>query len=357
MIETARGALDLEQGDRGSLRSIEMAAPDFGEVVEIRPGLLWTRLALPMAMDHNNVYFIEDDGGWAILDAGFGDQPTLDAWEALLAGPLRVMTFTRLFVTHAHYDHSGAAGWLCRRLGLPLWMNREEYMTSRLDTLQPSGGRSPELIAFLGSLGVPEADMAGAMDHAERFPAGITTLPRFYDAVEEGEVLLIGKRSFRCYFGPGHATAQLMFYCVEENWFFSADHILSIVAPLLIQSPLEPHGDFYGKYLRSLEEIERDIPVDALVLPGHDKPFIGLHAAIESHRRHHLERIRLLLEKCAERPQTIPELAPYLFPGTMNGRKMHYAVFEILAYANRLQREGKIAWIREGAIWQIASAV
>ena len=89
--------------------------PQSGAVIEVAPGILWLRLALPYRLDHVNVYLLEDGAGFAVLDTGLDDAPTRAAWEALLAGLLKGRPLTRILVTHYHPDHIGLAGWLCER--------------------------------------------------------------------------------------------------------------------------------------------------------------------------------------------------------------------------------------------------
>jgi hypothetical protein len=45
-----------------------------GQTLEVAPGLLWLRLALPFRLDHVNVYLVADGAGWAVIGAG-QDQP------------------------------------------------------------------------------------------------------------------------------------------------------------------------------------------------------------------------------------------------------------------------------------------
>ena len=81
-------------------------------------------MPLPFALDHINLWVLDDDDGWALVDTGTktrrGDWPLSGA--SLLAddGPLAATTqgarVTRVFVTHMHPDHVGMAGWLTRQL-------------------------------------------------------------------------------------------------------------------------------------------------------------------------------------------------------------------------------------------------
>jgi glyoxylase-like metal-dependent hydrolase (beta-lactamase superfamily II) len=74
------------------------APPQPGETIEVAPGLLWVRLALPYRLDHVNVYLIEDGEGFAVLDTGLDDAPTRAAWETLLAGALRGRPLSRIII-------------------------------------------------------------------------------------------------------------------------------------------------------------------------------------------------------------------------------------------------------------------
>ena len=50
--------------------------PAPGTVTTITPGVVWFRLPLPYRLNHVNIYLIEDDDGWAVLDTGLGtDEP------------------------------------------------------------------------------------------------------------------------------------------------------------------------------------------------------------------------------------------------------------------------------------------
>ena len=64
------------------------ALPAPGHTIEVAPGILWARLALPFLLDHVNIYFVDDGKGWALIDTGIGDKATQAAWQPLLDGLL-----------------------------------------------------------------------------------------------------------------------------------------------------------------------------------------------------------------------------------------------------------------------------
>src|SRR5258708_2804796 len=46
------------------------APPQRGQTLEVAPGVLWIRMPLPYALDHINLWAIDDGQGWAIVDTG-----------------------------------------------------------------------------------------------------------------------------------------------------------------------------------------------------------------------------------------------------------------------------------------------
>ena len=70
--------------------------PASGEVVEVAPDVLWMRLAMPIALNHINVYAVRDGDGWALVDTGLAVLGTREEWNRLLAGPLGGAPVTRV---------------------------------------------------------------------------------------------------------------------------------------------------------------------------------------------------------------------------------------------------------------------
>src|SRR6478736_111009 len=64
------------------------ALPDTGSVIQIAPGLLWLRMGLPFALNHINLWLLEDEietetgrvRGWTVIDCGISSDATREAW-------------------------------------------------------------------------------------------------------------------------------------------------------------------------------------------------------------------------------------------------------------------------------------
>src|SRR5271169_2244892 len=128
---------NLQPAPSRQLQFPHSAPPAPARTVEIAPGILWARLALPFLLDHVNLYFIDDGDGWAVVDTGIGDQATKAAWQMLLGEPLRNRPLTRIIATHFHPDHVGAAGFLLQLFDVPLYMSATEYLQSLNIHLDP----------------------------------------------------------------------------------------------------------------------------------------------------------------------------------------------------------------------------
>src|SRR5437868_9429854 len=102
------------------------APPAPGEADLIAPGVLWLRMPLPFALNHINLWLLEDGPGWTIVDCGFAGAETTGLWEQLFAAYLGGRSVRRIIVTHYHPDHIGLAGWLAERWQAPLWITEKE---------------------------------------------------------------------------------------------------------------------------------------------------------------------------------------------------------------------------------------
>src|ERR1700675_3757267 len=95
--------------------------PAPAHTIDVAPGIRWLRMPLPFALDHINLWLLEDGPGWAIVDTGVGLDDTRALWERLFVEQLDGRPVTRVLVTHFPPDHMGNTGWLAERWRVPLW--------------------------------------------------------------------------------------------------------------------------------------------------------------------------------------------------------------------------------------------
>ena len=88
----------------------EDRVPQPGEAIAVAEGVWWIRMPLPFALDHINLWILEDGDGFTLVDTGYGVQATWDLWEQHFAGVMAGRPVKNVVVTHYHPDHVGSAG-------------------------------------------------------------------------------------------------------------------------------------------------------------------------------------------------------------------------------------------------------
>lgn len=317
--------------------------PVVGRPMEVAPGILWLRLALPYALDHVNLYLFEDADGWTLFDTGLGDDRTRAAWDELCGSLLKGRPITRLIVSHAHPDHVGMAGWLHERFAPPLLMPRSEYLLSQLLQRQRTPAVEAGEAAHYRACGVGEEDVGHLLKRGLNYLTRTTGLAHSYQRLASGDRLSIGGRDWRVITGGGHSLEQAMLWCEADRIFLSADQVLARISPNVSVYSMEPQADPLGGYLDSLAELGGIVGEDALVLPGHNLPFRGLPRRTAELTEHHAQRCERLAIACRDEPRTCAELVPVLFPRRLDPHQLGFAIGEALAHLNHMVSTGALA--------------
>jgi len=322
------------QHDPASLIYPFAQPPGLGEATEVAPGVLWIRLKLPFQLNHINIYMVEDDGGWMVLDTGLDTDDCRAGWDAVLAGPLKGQRLSRMLATHFHPDHVGLAGWLHERFGLPLSMPRTEYLFS-VTARMGSGDMTGEAHrAFYHRHGLSRENTDAVLGRGHHYLRLTTGVPPSYTRIKHGDAQAIGGRDFQVLTGGGHALEQAMLYRPADRLFFAADQVIARISPNVGVHPVEPDEDPLALYLQSLKDLRATVADDVLVLPGHGLPFLGLHTRIDELLLHHDQRCGAIVAACADKPLSVAELVPCLFDRALDPHQTGFAFGEVLAHVN-----------------------
>jgi len=274
--------------------------PQPAESIEVAPGVLWARMPLPYALDHINVWALDDGEGWALVDTGVRTEQTADTWRRLMANASDGRSLTRVFVTHMHPDHIGMAGWLTRKFGVKLWMTRGEYLSCRVMVSDTGREAPPDAIAFYRRAGWSDEAIETYRTRFGNFGKHIHPMPDSYVRLQDGQRLHIGAHEWQVVVGSGHSPEHACLYCPDLAVLISGDQVLPRISSNVSVYPTEPDADPMSDWLRSLQKIKREVKDDVLVLPAHNECFRGLHARID--RLHDgqvraLERLREALRE------------------------------------------------------------
>lgn len=314
--------------------------PDAGTGIEVVPGIFWLRMPLPFALDHINLWLIEDGDGFTIVDTGIARDEVKSAWRMLFSGLMSGRPVKRVIATHFHPDHFGLAGWLTETLKAPLWMTRSEWLTGSMLYGDAQGRIAKAQVSLFRKHGLDDARLRALSERGNAYRRGLTTPPSSYRRMIDGERLDIGGCDWTVVVGRGHAPEHACLYCADKRVLVSGDQVLPKISPNVSLSATEPDADPLKEYLDSLERIAA-LPGDVLVLPSHDRPFFGLRERIEALKRHHAERLERLVSYC-QTPRAAAETLEVLYRRKLDGHQIMFAMGESLSHLVHLEAEGRL---------------
>lgn len=316
--------------------------PVAGETIEVTPGVHWLRMPLPFALDHINLWLLEDehDGqpSWTIVDTGYGLDNVREHWDTLLgrlSAPVR-----RIIVTHFHPDHIGLAQWLSEKTDAPVWMTATEFLTAHAVFHESSGHGTPPMLRQFVRHGLDAERLAALEKRANSYARGVPSLPHSYFRLFEGDLFPINGKIWQIRIGYGHSPEHASLYCAEAGVLISGDMLLPKISTNISVFAVTPGADSLAQYLDSINRY-RELPEETLVLPSHGLPFIGIHNRVAAQHAHHEERLRVLEDACTE-PRSAADLLETLFPRELDTHQVMFAMGEAIAHLNRLEYAGKL---------------
>jgi glyoxylase-like metal-dependent hydrolase (beta-lactamase superfamily II) len=286
-------------------------------------------LPLPTRPGHVHAYLLPGEDGWTLVDTGLGLPDAAVRWAAELRelpGPV-----ARIFLTHFHPDHLGAAADLAALTGAPVYQGALDLEQA---TLVWGSENWPEVTAeWFHRHGVPPEVTDELLAQGSYYKAFIR-LAEDTRAVEAGDRL----DGWELIAAPGHADGQLVL--LKDGVLVAADHLLDRISPtvgLWPRSRPDPLGDYLGA-------LERTIALEPrLALPGHGEPIDDPVGRARQLIEHHRERLDATEAALGTEPRTGYEVSFPLFGADLKPAARRFAVAETLSHLERLLREGRAA--------------
>jgi glyoxylase-like metal-dependent hydrolase (beta-lactamase superfamily II) len=325
--------------------------PEVGCSVQVAPGVRWLRMRLPFALDHINLWLLNDEidgvAGWTIVDCGIANEETKTAWDQIFSTQLEGLPVLRVIVTHMHPDHIGLSQWLCEKWNVPLWISMTDYLTAQWLSCKEGGAAVGARAGSGGSadhfqrhgLTAPE-DLEKIRARSNYYSNMVPRVPRQFRRIVDGEQILIGHYSWRVIMGYGHAPEHASLFCNKLGVLISGDMLLPRISTNVSVYDADPDADPLGLYLDSIEKYLA-LPEDTLVLPSHGKPFTGMKPRVAQLKAHHDDRLEDTLGAC-KKPATAREIVPVLFKRELDLHQLTFAMGEAIAHLNYLLRRGKL---------------
>ncbi|MEO0437445.1 MAG: MBL fold metallo-hydrolase [Pseudomonadota bacterium] len=324
------------------------------EHIEIADGIYWVRFPMPMALDHINVWLLEDGDGWTVVDTGLNLGDAREQWEGIFERVLKGRPILRVICTHMHPDHVGLAGWLCEQFSCELWMSRTEYLYCRMLVADTGRTAPDEALEFYRRAGYNEEQLERYKKRFGFFGKAVSTLPQSYRRLVDLETIEINGRYWQIMEGSGHSPEHLCLYCPALKIFIAGDQVLPRITPNVSVFPTEPDGDPLKNWLRSNSLLRERLPEDLLVLPSHEAPFLGLHVRISQILESHKADLVALFDHL-ETPKRAVDCFEPLFKREIDKGTLGLAIGEAMAHLNCLLGRRRIRRYadEDGVYWYV----
>ena len=293
---------------------------------QLEGGIRRVTLPLPTRPGHVHAYLLPGDDGWTLVDTGVGLPDAKETW----AGELEQAggRVARVFVTHFHPDHVGAAADLHELTGAPVHQGVLDYAQCELVWGNPLW--SERLLEWFQLHGAPP-EVTGELVGQSAVYRPFIRYQRDPILMEDGEHL----DGWELIPASGHADGQLCL--LKDGVLVAADHLLDRITPTVGLWPAsrpDPLGDYIASLERTIELAPR------IALPGHGEPIADPAGRARELMEHHRVRLEETVAALGEEPQTGYELSFALFGADLQPAGRRFAIAETLSHAERLIHEG-----------------
>lgn len=288
-------------------------------------GVVRVTLPMPSKPGHVHSYLLPGEDGWTVVDTGLGLPDAKERWAEIIGGLDKPVA--RIFITHFHPDHVGAAADVAGLTGAPVYQGALDY--EQCERTWHSSARQDVTWAWLRANGVPEAEK----DDMRSFGRMYREMTRY---VPNPELVEAGERldGWELVAAPGHADGQLML--LKDGLLVAGDHLLPRISPAIGLWP-DSNPDPLGDYLGALAEL----PEARIAFPGHGDPIDDPRGRADELIAHHRERLEQLASALTDEPQTAYELSFPLFGPDLTPAGRRFAVTETASHLERLVREDR----------------
>ena len=319
------------------------APPAPGTTIEVAPRIHWLRMPLPFALDHINLWLLDDGDAFTLVDCGYGNDATRALWERHFDGALAERPLGRIVATHCHPDHVGNAQWLSARTGAPVAMTHAEFLTAHAIAGQHGGYGVAPTIELFRRHGMAAEHIAAFEARGNPYTRGVSELPLAFERLLDGDTRPFGGTAWTVVEGHGHSPEHASLFSRERGILISGDMLLPKISTNVSVWAPEPEGDPLGRFLDSLAAFEA-LPPDTLVLPSHGLPFRGIPVRVAQLRAHHDARLSELAAAAADAdgPVSAADVVPVLFRRELDLQQRYFAIGEAIAHLHRLWRTERL---------------
>lgn len=283
--------------------------------MEIVPGLHQLKTPFPgPALPYIMPYALAGEDGVNLVDAGFGTPAATEAMTEQLAGlGYAPSDIKRLFITHAHPDHIGMAGWIKEQSPdveiimlarewqwiQDRWIDSEAWMRlsdiwlvkhgvpqEEIDAAHEAGALSPTSPAVKPGQKAPEPSSNGARPGGggRGFDFGTPS-----GLLQDGDIVEFDGWRFQAVWTPGHTPGHLCIYESNHRLMFTGDHVLPYISPNVSLHADQEGSSPLSEFRESLRKVASfDVEY---ALPAHEFTLADLKGRCDVLLHHHDDRL------------------------------------------------------------------
>ncbi|WP_020395988.1 MBL fold metallo-hydrolase [Thiolinea disciformis] len=315
--------------------------PEAGHYLQITPTIYWLRMPLPIALNHINLWLLEEQDGFTVVDTGWASEQTISIWEQIQVRLFKQKPIKRVIVTHMHPDHVGLAGWLTDVYQAPLCMSRAEFLNCHL-LLNYTHEKPPtEALQFYQAAGYDEVQLQKYRAHFGQFGQYVRHISHSYQRLRNEQVLKLNGSTWRVVIGEGHSPEHVCLFNEQDNIFIAGDQLLPTISSNVSVWPTEPEANPLEDWLKSCKHLQTLLNDQTLVLPSHGRPFYGATSRLQALIEESETNLAALADFCHE-PRRAVDTFSVLFNSPITSSNLMMATGESVAHLHCLRERGLI---------------
>lgn len=322
------------------------------ELIKIATNLFWLRMPMPFTLNHINLWLIEDQDGWTIIDSGLNFDKSKDYWQHVIKHKLKNKPIKQVICTHMHPDHIGLSGWLCEHFDAELWMSQGEFEGYHTLNNELVNNNYTPAHAFYLSCGATIEQAKLYDKYIGMYTKFVYPFPTSYRRLIANEVIKLGGVDWHIIIGSGHSPEHVCLWCKSLDIIISGDQILPTISSNISVHPQEPFTNPLNNWLTSCLHFKALLNNETLVLPAHGKPFTGVIKRLDELINDVEYNLKKLTKFC-ETPKRVTDAFEVLFYNKVNQKTFMLACGESKAHFNYLTQlnildkyydEKNVAW-------------
>jgi glyoxylase-like metal-dependent hydrolase (beta-lactamase superfamily II) len=323
------------------------------------PNLHCLTIPTPFSVGDVNIYLLQPGlpgERLSLLDTGPHWAPAERAVrERLAALGYQVSDLEQILISHAHPDHYGLAAVLAAESGAQVLAHPYGF-----PTLEAGRSGAERTRAFYQDWftrgGVPLAVQEGiALAQANTHHFAQPVQP--HGSLQDGDQLSLGGLAWEVLATPGHAGGMICLYQPGSGTLLASDHLIDgISSNPVVEPPPAGMTERPKRLLQYLQQLERVAALRPTVAySGHGGPIRDVPGLVQRRITFHRRRAEQVLQRLAQRPMSLFELAGQLFDDALPPVHQFLALSEIQGHLDLLEAAGQAELQSDGAIGRWAA--